>query len=130
MSSEFTNGKQSALVTGASGGIGLELAKVFARESYNLILVARSGDKLKELAATLANQYGIQTKVIAKDLSTPSAPDDLFQEVQAAGIRVDVLVNNAGFAVHGLFATETDWKAEQQMLQVNIVALTSSPNCL
>jgi short-subunit dehydrogenase len=123
MSSEFTNGKPSVLVTGASSGIGLELTKVFAREGYNLILVARSGDKLNALAAQLGTQFGTQTKVIAKDLSIASAPDEVFKEVQAAGIRVDVLVNNAGFATYGLFA-ERDVQSQLQMMQVNMVALT------
>lgn len=123
MSNEFTNSKQIGLITGASGGIGLELAKVFAREGYNLILVARSGDKLKQLAATLGEQHGTQTKVVIKDLSIPSAPDEVFQELQTAGICVKVLVNNAGFASYGRFA-ELDLQHELQMMQLNMVTLT------
>jgi uncharacterized protein len=124
MNNAFSNGKKTALITGASGGIGLELARVFAREGCNLVLVARSESKLNELAAELGKQYGIQTKIIAKDLSQSSAPDEIFKDIQELGIQVDVLVNNAGFAEHGLFATESDWRAEQQMMQVNMIALT------
>ncbi|MEO8606903.1 MAG: SDR family oxidoreductase [Chloroflexota bacterium] len=123
MKSELTNGKQTVLVTGASSGIGLELAKVFAREGYNLIVVARSSDKLIALAAQLATQYGTQTKVIVKDLSATSAPDELFNEIQASGIQVDVLVNNAGFATYGRFS-EVDLQQQLQMMQLNMVTLT------
>lgn len=123
MTAEFSNGKQVALVTGASGGIGLELAKVFAREGYNLVLVARSGGKLNELAVQVGGQYGIQTSVIAKDLAQPSAPDELFREVESAGIAVDALVNNAGFASYGRLA-EADVQSQLQMMQLNMVTLT------
>jgi uncharacterized protein len=123
MAGEFSNGRKTALVTGASGGIGLELAKVFAREKYNLILVARSGDKLNQLAADFAKQYGTQTQVIAKDLTIPTAPDEVFKEVQTSAITVDVLVNNAGFATYGRFA-ELDLQHELQMMQLNMVTLS------
>lgn len=123
MAGEFSNGRKTALITGASGGIGLELAKVFAREKYNLILVARSGDKLNQLAAEFAKQYDTQTRVIVKDLSTPSAPDEVFGEVHTAAVTVDVLVNNAGFATYGRFA-ELDLKHELQMMQLNMVTLS------
>lgn len=123
MAGEFSNGRKTALVTGASGGIGLELVKVSAREKYNLVLVARSGGKLNDLASDFAIQYGTQTRVIAKDLSMPSAPDEVFNEVQTSGITVDVLVNNAGFATYGRFA-ELDLQRELQMMQLNMVTLT------
>lgn len=114
---------KTALVTGASGGIGYELSLLFAQDRFDCILVARSRDKLTELAARLESEFRVKTLVIAKDLSRPSAVDEIYEEVSAAGTQVDVLVNNAGFPVFGLF-TDTDLQAELEMLQVNVVALT------
>src|SRR5438876_6042766 len=108
---------KTALITGASGGIGLELAKLFARDGYNLGLVARSEQKLNQLADELGKRHGISVKAIAKDLSAPSSPQEVYEEVQREGIQVDVLVNNAGFAMHGPFA-EADLMDLLQMLQV------------
>lgn len=115
---------RTALITGASGGIGLELARLFAGDGFDCILVARSEDKLRELAAQLEGTNHITPMVIAKDLSKPSAVDEVYEEVTAAGRPVDALVNNAGFPVFGLF-TGTDLETELEMLQVNVVALTA-----
>ena len=115
---------KTALVTGASGGIGYELALLFASDGFDCILVARSHDKLKELAARLETEHRVKTLVIVKDLSRPSAVDEVYEEVTAASMPVDVLVNNAGFPVFGLFH-ETDLQVELEMLQVNVVALTA-----
>jgi len=115
---------KTALITGASSGIGYELALLFAREQYDCILVARSGEKLKELADQLERDHRVKTLVLPKDLAKASAVDEIFEEVTAASIDLDVLVNNAGFGVYGLFA-ETDASAELEMLQVNVTALTS-----
>src|SRR5579863_1412909 len=98
----------TALITGASSGIGLELARIFARENYNLVLVARSGDRLSQIAAELKPAA---VRVIAKDLSDPLAPHQLFLEAPQA----DVLVNNAGYTVFGKFA-ETPLDAELNMM--------------
>ncbi len=114
---------ETALITGASSGIGRELALVMAADGVNLILVARREAKLQELAQQLERQYRIRTLVIAKDLAEPQAPEALFAELQATGVEVDILVNNAGFGGLGFFA-ESDWLHEAEMLQVNIVALT------
>jgi short-subunit dehydrogenase len=114
---------KTALVTGASGGIGYELALLLARDRYDCILVARSRDKLSALATRLEADFGVTTLVLTKDLSKPSAVDEIYEEVTAAGMKVDVLVNNAGFPVFGLFS-ETELEAELEMLQVNVVALT------
>ena len=114
----------TALITGASGGIGYELALLFASDGFDCILVARSQDKLKELAARLESEHRVKTLVIAKDLARPSAVDEIYEEVSAASMLVDVLVNNAGFPVFGLFA-ETDLQVELEMLQVNVIALTA-----
>ena len=115
---------KTALITGASGGIGYELALLFARDRFDCILVARSRDKLTELAARLESEYRVKTLVIAKDLSRTTAVDEIYEEVTAASMQVDVLVNNAGFPVFGLFA-ETDLRVELEMLQVNVIALTA-----
>lgn len=115
---------RTALITGASSGIGYELALLFARDGFDCILVARSNDKLNELAARLESEYRVKTLVLSKDLSKPSAVNEIYEETSAASMPVSVLVNNAGFGVYGLFA-KTDLDAELQMLQVNITALTS-----
>jgi short-subunit dehydrogenase len=115
---------KAALITGASGGIGYELALLFARAGFDCILVARSKDKLEQLAARLESEFRITTLVLAKDLSKPSSVDEIYEEITAAAMAVDVLVNNAGFPVFGLF-TETDLQTELEMLQVNVVALTA-----
>lgn len=117
-------GKQeTVLITGASGGIGLELAKRFARDGSSLVLVARSEDALKRLASELESDYGIRAVWFAEDLSDPGAPARLYTRTEAAGLRIDVLVNNAGFAVYGPFA-EADPAATLDMVQVNVNALT------
>src|SRR2546428_5424528 len=115
---------KTALITGASGGIGYELALLFAKDGFDCILVARSQDKLEELAARLESEFRVRTLVLPKDLSKPSAVDEIHEEVTAASMPVDVLVNNAGFPVFGLFR-ESDLEAELEMLQVNVVALTA-----
>jgi short-subunit dehydrogenase len=112
-----------ALITGASGGIGLELAKLFARESHDLALVARSHDKLKSIAEELRQTYGVQVKYYTKDLSVTSTPDELFEVLQSEGGNVDILVNNAGFGWRGEFA-QMNLADVLEMLQVNITSLT------
>jgi uncharacterized protein len=114
---------ESALITGASSGIGQELAELFARDKCPLILVARRQDKLQELADRLSQTYGIQTLVIACDLSKPLAAQTLFDAVTAAGWSVDFLVNNAGFGGMGYFE-EIPQSEMSDMLQVNVLALT------
>ena len=115
---------KTALITGASSGIGYELALLFARDSFDCILVARSHDKLSELATRLEREHHVKTLVIAKDLARTTAIDEIFEEVTAASLTVDALVNNAGFTVYGPFV-ETDMQAELDMLQVNVVAVTA-----
>jgi short-subunit dehydrogenase len=115
-------GRQTALITGASGGIGLELARRFAAGGYDLVLVARSTAKLEELAGEL-RKHGGAVGVLVKDLAVPESPEEVCRELEAAGIAVDVLVNNAGFATYGPFV-ETDLGRELEELQLNIVTLT------
>ena len=113
----------TALVTGASGGIGEELARLFAADGHDLVLVARSRDRLARLAAELEDGHGVAARVVAADLARQQAPEEVFGELTGAGVVVDALVNNAGFGTYGLFA-ETDLGAELDLLQVNVVALT------
>lgn len=115
--------KQTALITGASNGIGLELAKIHARKGGDVVLVARSQEKLEQLAQELTAEYGVKAWVIAQDLSAPNAAQAIFAETEAQGITVDILINNAGFGGHGRFF-ERDLAKEQQMIQVNITTLT------
>lgn len=115
---------KTALITGASGGIGYELALLFARDGYDCVLVARSQDRLKELATRLESEYHVKTLVLAKDLARQTTVDEIYEEVTAASLTVDALVNNAGFPTFGLF-WETDLNTELEMLQVNVVALTA-----
>jgi short-subunit dehydrogenase len=112
-----------ALVTGASSGIGYELARLFAKDGKDIVVVARSKDKLEELKGDLEKKHGTKVKVLVKDLSDPKSPLEIFSELEEEGVNVDVLVNNAGFAVAGLFSG-TDWQEEAEMIQVNIIALT------
>jgi hypothetical protein len=113
----------TALVTGASGGIGEELARLFAADGHDLVLVARSRDRLARLSEELAGKHGVAARVLAADLARPEAPREIFEELAAGGVSVDALVNNAGFGSYGLFA-ETDLKSELDLLRVNVVALT------
>ena len=112
----------TALITGASGGIGYELAKIFARDHHNLILVARSADKLAQVAREL-QAHGVTVKIVALDLAAPIAPKFLFDQLQSEKISVDILVNNAGFGVHGQFAEMPEAEILGQ-LDLNIRALT------
>ncbi|MEZ0393046.1 MAG: SDR family NAD(P)-dependent oxidoreductase [Pseudobdellovibrionaceae bacterium] len=110
-----------ALITGASSGIGWELAHVMAAKEWDLILVARTGEKLNELKTELEKKYRIRAQVIPMDLAKPEAALDLFRKTQ--GFEVEILVNNAGFGDYGAFA-DADWKRQRDMIQVNIMALT------
>lgn len=116
--------QKTALITGASNGIGLEFARVLAREGYNLVLIARSENKLTQLASELKTKYNRQIRVIAKDLSDITTPQEIFNTLQADHIHIDTLINNAGFAAFGNFTTETDMHDELQMMQLNMVTLT------
>jgi uncharacterized protein len=112
----------TVLITGASGGIGYELAKLFARDHHNLVLVARSSDKLTQVAAELRAQ-NVTVKTFALDLATPPAPKFLFDQLQTEGIAIDILINNAGFGAFGEFAQMSNEEIFGQ-IQLNITTLT------
>jgi hypothetical protein len=118
---ETTHG--ATLVTGASSGIGYELARLFAAGGDDLILVARREAEMEALASELHEQFGVESTVFPLDLTSPTAVDDLVERVEAAGLHVDTLVNNAGFSVYGAYH-ETDRGTERSMLDLNVVALT------
>jgi short-subunit dehydrogenase len=113
----------TALITGASNGIGLELAKVHASTGGNLVLVARNKSKLDELKEELEKKYGVSVYTIGKDLSVKDAAQEVYDEVLSKTIQIDYLINNAGFGDFGLFY-ETSWDKELQMIHLNITALT------
>ncbi|RDC56147.1 SDR family NAD(P)-dependent oxidoreductase [Pedobacter chinensis] len=117
------NQKHYALITGATSGIGYELAKLFANDKFNLIIVARDEAKLASVANTL-KAADIEVITIAKDLFDPNAAFELFEEVQRRGLQVDVLVNDAGQGVYGKFI-ETDLNRELDIIQLNIASLVA-----
>jgi uncharacterized protein len=114
---------QTALVTGASVGIGRELAKLFAKDGYSVVLVARNGERLSQFADELQRQFGISAKPIAMDLAAALAPQSLFGQLAAENIAIDILVNNAGYGKLGAFA---DVPLEESLgqIQLNIAVLT------
>jgi short-subunit dehydrogenase len=112
----------TVLITGASGGIGYELAKLFARDHHNLVLVARSADKLTQVATELQT-HGVTVKTVALDLAAPPAPKFLFDQLQREGVVIDILINNAGFGAFGQFAQMPEDEIVGQ-IQLNITALT------
>ncbi len=114
---------KTALITGASSGIGRELTRLFAKDGYKLVLVGRDTDALQLHANNLKNQYGTEANILGVDLADPKAPDEIYAETSGQGVTIDVLVNDAGFGEYGLFATETDLQKELSVVQVNAVAL-------
>jgi short-subunit dehydrogenase len=116
--------KTVALITGASSGIGRKFAEIHAERGGDLIIVARSADKLSAVKDELESQHSIQVTVMPKDLSLPDSAQQIYEEVKAAGIEVDYLINNAGFGGHGKFH-EREWADDLAMIQLNVVTLTA-----
>ncbi len=115
--------QRTALITGASGGIGLEIARLFAADKWDVALVARTEPKLRELAAQLEKEHGITAHVVTADLARAEAPTEIVTTLTGRGIAIEALVNNAGFGLSGEFV-KTDLIAELEMIQVNVTALT------
>lgn len=115
--------RKTALVTGGSGGIGLEIAKELARKGFDITLVARRRDALEAAAGQLEGKFGIKAHVFAADLRRTDAPEQIYDFLHNENVPIEVLVNNAGFGLGGEFS-ETELTRELEMIQVNIGALT------
>ncbi len=115
--------QNTALITGASSGIGKELAIIHAENGGDMVIVARSEDKLKQLKKEIQATHKVEIVVVSMDLTQPSASEDLFDLLEQKKIEIDFLINNAGFGGLGKFH-EREWKADRAMIQLNIVALT------
>ncbi len=115
---------EMALITGASGGIGEALARIHAEKGGDLVLVARSRDRLEALAAALIDRHGVRVRVVARDLSRQGAAEALADELLAEGVVPDVLINNAGFGGRGRFH-KRDWSRDRDMINLNVVALAA-----
>ncbi|MFN8276648.1 MAG: SDR family oxidoreductase [Chitinophagales bacterium] len=113
----------TALITGASNGIGYELAKIHAAKKDNLVLVARNERRLQEIKSELESAFGISVLILPKDLSATNSAAEVYTAVQQQKITVEYLINNAGFGDFGMFY-EGDWQKQEQMIQLNITALT------
>jgi short-subunit dehydrogenase len=116
--------KKTALITGASSGIGKEMAKIHAAKGGDLIVVARRKEKLEALQQEIQQSTSAKVIIMVKDLTEPNAPKEIYEEVQQLGLTVDYLINNAGFGGRGKFH-ERAWADDLSMIQLNIVALTA-----
>lgn len=115
---------KTAVITGASSGIGKEMARIHAQAGGDLVIVARSGDQLSALKSELEQAHGVKVTCITQDLSQPDAAQAVYEAVKTAGIEVDYLINNAGFGGRGKFH-ERDWADDLAMINLNITALTA-----
>ncbi len=113
---------KTALITGASSGLGREFADILASEGYNVVLVARSKDKLEELAEAIEKYYGVDAFVLTADLTKKDAAKYVYEFTKHNDIEIDVLINNAGFGDYGYFI-ESDWKRQEDMINLNITSL-------
>lgn len=120
----MTSPQKNVLITGASTGIGYELARCFAQEGYSLLLVSRHKERLQDAANQLQKEYPCSIQIFPKDLAQENAPQELFAEITQQQIPIHILVNNAGIGVYGEFAS-TNLEEELQMLQLNVLALTA-----
>lgn len=108
---------RTALITGASSGIGLAFAEEFARHGFSLVLTARRAERLDAIAADLTARYGVRAGTICADLSDPEAPAQIFGEIERAGLGIDALVNNAGYGISGHFQ-DAPWEAHEDFIEV------------
>ena len=114
---------KTALITGASFGLGFEFADIFAKEKYNLVIDARNKEKLEDVALELRKKYGIEVTIIVADLSNVNSPKRIYDEISEKGIKIDVLVNNAGSGKYGFFADSQD-ASSIDMINLNITSVT------
>ncbi len=114
---------KTVLITGASGGIGCEMARVFAEKGYNLVMVARRRETMDALAEEVNKKYGINAHVLVQDLAIEGSGKRLYEEVSRMNIKPDIVINNAGFADYGKFV-ERNWEKVRDMIMVNVMALT------
>lgn len=114
----------TALITGASSGLGKEFAYIHAEQTGDLVIIARSEDKLLEVKQDIETNYQRSVYVIVKDLTQESAAKEIYDEIKANDIQIDYLINNAGFGGQGLFY-KREWQQDLNMIKVNIIALTS-----
>jgi len=114
--------KRTVLITGASSGLGIEFAKIHAAKGDDLVLVARSKDKMNLLKAEIERKHDVSVVVIGRDLSESNAPRTIYNELKAKKIQIDYLINNAGFGDYGLYA-QSNWEKQLQMINLNITAL-------
>ena len=119
----MASASKTALITGASVGIGRELAKLSAQDRFNLVLVARNASRLSAVASELEKQFGVSAKPFPLDLTSNAAPQFLFDQLQRENVSVDVLVNNAGYGKLGAFA-EVPYEESAGQIELNITALT------
>ncbi len=115
--------KKAALITGASSGIGLELARIFAREGFDLLITARREDRLLSLKQDLEKEYGIKVHTFTVDLSLDDAPAAIFDFVKEENLEINTLINNAGIGDYGFFK-DSDWSRLSVMIDLNIKSLT------
>jgi short-subunit dehydrogenase len=115
--------RRTALITGASAGIGEAFARVFAAHGFDLVLTARREDRLRALATALEHQHGVRAHVLSADLAEPAAPARLCQQLATANLAIDALVNNAGYGVPGSF-TSVAWQRHVDFLQVLLMSVT------
>src|SRR6056297_3507468 len=115
--------KKHALITGASSGIGLEMARIFASEGFDLVLTARREERLMNLKQELEKDNSIRVNLFVADLSKPDAPNSLFQFCENQDLQINVLINNAGIGDYGFFS-EADWAKTATMIDLNVKSLT------
>ena len=119
---------KTALITGASGGIGLELSRIFAQDGYDVVLVARSEDKLVKIKNAIEKRYGVSAYVFSCDLSEKDAAQRVLEFTDSLSLDIDALVNNAGFGDCGRF-DESEWQKQYDMVRLNIIALMQLTHC-